>query len=60
MTQSVFAKLALIVLFALGLAACGRAGAPELPPSATTTVDGEQVEEPQQEDRRFVLDPLLN
>lgn len=55
---SLLKPLMLVALLA-GLAACGRAGPLEPPPSKVIAPD-EDAAEPEQEDRRFILDGLLN
>lgn len=59
-----FARLALVLSLAAGLAACGRAGAPLTPTQAAAEAAEENPDAaqpaPPRQDRRFVLDPLLN
>lgn len=56
---SLLKPLLMIALLA-GLAACGRAGSLEPPPSAAVTdEDGNKVDAPK-EDKPFILDGLLN
>lgn len=56
---SLLKPLFLIAMLA-GLAACGRAGPLEPPPSSVVTdADGNEVEAPK-EDKPFILDGLLN
>jgi len=55
-------KLALLLLIALAVSACGRRGNLEAPPSAVSqNIDGSVEEQPQPEkpDTPFILDPLL-
>ena len=62
-----FLSIALVagLVAAVGLSACGRRGALEAPPYATTAVAGEAGEAtdeatPPKPDRDFILDPLLD
>ena len=51
-------RIILPVLLAAAVAACGRAGDPELPPAAATEVPaGQQKKEV--EDKPFILDALI-
>ena len=51
-------RILFIATLAAGLAACGRAGEPELPPAAAAAKQAQPADAPA-EDRRFVLDPLI-
>jgi predicted small lipoprotein YifL len=61
MTRIDIVRLALVLgLSAAVLSACGRKGdleVPGRPQPVTKTINGKQVEQP--EDRSFILDPLL-
>ncbi|QKV20121.1 lipoprotein [Oricola thermophila] len=50
-------RILLVAALAASLAACGRAGEPELPP-ASAGAEQQQADAPA-EDRRFILDPLI-
>jgi predicted small lipoprotein YifL len=56
-------RLLFVAGLCIAVTACGRRGAPELPPSAsvvTTDEYGNTVEKPADEvDRPFILDPLI-
>ena len=51
-------RILLLVSFAAALAACGRAGDPELPPAAAAAEKDKPADAPP-EDRPFILDPLI-
>ncbi|WP_370321981.1 lipoprotein [Oricola sp.] len=51
-------RILLLVSFAAALAACGRAGDPELPPAAAAAQKEKPADAPP-EDRPFILDPLI-
>lgn len=51
-------RILLAAALAALLAACGRAGDPELPPKAAEAGQAQETDAPA-EDRRFILDPLI-
>jgi predicted small lipoprotein YifL len=51
-------RILLVAALAASLAACGRAGDPELPPAAAKAGQAQQSDTPA-EDKPFVLDPLI-
>lgn len=51
-------RILLLVSLGLALAACGRAGDPELPPAAAAAQKAKPADAPA-EDRPFILDPLI-
>ena len=51
-------RILLLAAFAATLAACGRAGDPELPPAAAAAQKENPADAPA-EDRPFILDPLI-
>lgn len=51
-------RILLLVSLAALLAACGRAGDPELPPAAAAAQKDKPADAPP-EDRPFILDPLI-
>lgn len=53
-------QIGLAVCVLASISACGRAGAPELPPTVVKTDPDPETGETQANDRSFVLDGLLN
>ncbi|WP_193174673.1 LPS translocon maturation chaperone LptM [Oricola nitratireducens] len=51
-------RILLLAALATSLAACGRAGDPELPPAAAAAQKAKQPGAPA-EDKPFILDPLI-
>ena len=51
-------RILLLVSLCAAVSACGRAGAPELPPAAAAAQAEKPADAPP-EDRRFILDPLI-
>ncbi|AAN30872.1 Hypothetical protein, conserved [Brucella abortus str. 2308 A] len=57
--RTAISSMLLIAALSLTLAACGRKGPLELPPSAVVTDDQGHTQEKPKEDKPFILDKIL-